>query len=123
MNKISDPQNNPILDLQQRLIAFAQERDWEQFQAPKNLSMALSVETAELMEHFQWLSEEQSRNLNSETLTKVQDELADVFLYSLLLAKRLDIDIYSAALSKMDKNAAKYPADKVRGSAKKFSDY
>jgi len=112
-----------IQAFQNKLLAFAAERDWEQFQAPKNLSMALAVEAAELMEHFQWLSEAQSKQLPPETLHEVSMELADVFTYTLLLAKRLDIDILEAGLEKIQINAEKYPADLVRGSAKKYTKY
>ncbi len=115
--------HNPIELLQAKLVEFAKERGWEQFHAPKNLSMALAVEASELMEHFQWLSEEQSSQLDDEKLAEVKDELADVFLYSLLLAKRLNVDIYDASLQKMQRNAEKYPAEKVRGSAKKYHEY
>lgn len=112
-----------IEKFQQQLIAFAKERDWEQFHAPKNLSMAISIEAAELMEHFQWLSEEQSRNLEPETRSKVEDEVADIFLYTLLMAKRLNMDLAAVATDKMRRNAQKYPAEKVKGSAKKYTEY
>lgn len=109
--------------LQEALIKFAEERDWEQFQSPKNLSMALAVEASELMEHFQWLTEDESRNLPADKLLEVGEEVADVLLYTLLIAKRLDLDIYTITQDKLEKNAEKYPADKVRGSAKKSSEY
>ncbi|MGJ8689455.1 MAG: nucleotide pyrophosphohydrolase [Gammaproteobacteria bacterium] len=110
-------------ELGQHVAKFALERDWDQFHSPKNLTMALSVEVAELMEHFQWLSEEQSRNLDSDTLAKVAKEIADVQVYLVRLADVLSIDILKTVSIKMQENAEKYPADKVRGSAKKYDQY
>lgn len=105
--------------LQRRLHDFARERDWEQFHSPKNLSMALTVEAAELQEIFQWLTEEQSRSLDPAQKTHAAQELADVLLYLCRLADVLDIDLLAAADAKLAANARKYPADEVRGSAKK----
>lgn len=105
--------------LRDELRAFAAERDWEQFHSPKNLSMALMVEAAELMEHFQWLTETESDHLTDETRQAVRDELADILLYLVRLSDRLDVDLREAALHKLEKNALKYPAELVRGSAKK----
>lgn len=116
--------NQPELQmLRDKLRKFAEARDWEQFHSPKNLSMALMVEVAELMEHFQWLTEEQSTNLDAEKQAVVAEELADILLYLVRLSDRLDVDLMDAALRKLDKNAVKYPADQVRGSAKKYSEY
>jgi NTP pyrophosphatase (non-canonical NTP hydrolase) len=109
--------------LRDRLRAFAAERDWEQFHSPKNLSMALMVEVAELMEHFQWLTEAQSSELPPKTQQEVSEELADCLLYLVRLSDRLGVDLKAAALHKLEKNAAKYPADRVRGSSKKYSEY
>lgn len=109
--------------LQVRLREFARERDWDQFHSPKNLAMALIAEAAELVEHFQWLTEAQSAQLSDEKLREVEQELADVFLYLLRLADRLKVDLLAAAAHKIDLNARKYPADKVRGSAKKYNEY
>ena len=109
--------------LRDTLRKFVAERDWDQFHSPKNLSMALSVEASELMEHFQWLTEEQSRSLAPEKLAQVRDEMADVLVYLVRLADKLDVDLLEAAKQKIEKNALKYPADKVRGSMKKYSDY
>lgn len=106
-------------DLKEQLRDFARERDWEQFHSPKNLAMALSVEAAELVEHFQWLTEAQSQALAADKRELVAQELADVLLYLVRLADRLDIDLMDAAQRKIVLNAQKYPADKVRGSAKK----
>lgn len=113
----------PIDELAQRLREFAQERDWEQFHSPKNLVMALSVEASELLEHFQWLNEEQSCQLKPADLAAVTEEIADVQLYLIRLADILGVDILEAANRKIDRNAEKYPADKVRGSSKKYTAY
>lgn len=109
--------------VRQHVVEFASERDWEQFHSPKNLAMALSVEVAELMEHFQWLSEAQSRELDETTLAAVADEIADVQVYLVRIADTLGVNILAAVKTKMEKNAQKYPADKVRGSAKKYNAY
>lgn len=113
-------------DLQQikeKLRAFAQERDWDKFHSPKNLAMALSVEVSELVECFQWLTEEQSRSLSADKLAAAADEIADVQVYLVRLADKLDIDICQAVEQKLEKNKAKYPADLVRGNAKKYTEY
>lgn len=110
-------------EIRQRVASFAKERDWDQFHSPKNLAMALSVEAAELMEHFQWLSEAQSRELDDDTLAAVADEIADVQVYLVRIADSLGVDILSTVKTKMEKNAQKYPAEKVRGSAKKYNAY
>lgn len=102
---------------------FAEQRDWTQFHSPKNLAMALSVEVAELLEHFQWLTEEQSLQLTDEQRQPVAEEIADVQLYLIRLADRLNIDISTAVTDKTAKNEAKYPVEKVKGSAKKYSEY
>lgn len=106
-----------------RLREFAAVRDWDQFHSPKNLAMALSVEASELVECFQWLTEEQSRSLNAEQLAAVTDEIADVQLYLIRLADKVGVDITTAIEQKIKKNEAKYPAEKVKGSSKKYSEY
>ena len=108
--------------LQKALREFARERDWEQFHTPKNLATALSVEAAELLEHFQWLTDEQSRTLDDAKRTAVGEELADVLLYLLLLADKLDIDPLQAAERKLRLNADKYPADRARGRSDKYTE-
>lgn len=110
-------------DLTKRLAEFAQERDWEQFHSPKNLAMALIVEAGELVEQLQWLSEDETKNLSPAKLQAVGEEAADVLLYLLRFADRLNIDLEQAAWAKIEKNAGKYPADKVRGSSRKYTDY
>ena len=115
--------SDPLRALQQRLAAFAAARDWQQFHSPKNLAMALSVEAAELVEEFQWLTEEQSRNLDSERRERVRLELADVFIYLLRMADTLDVDLLRAADDKVVLNEQKYPAARVRGDARKYDQY
>jgi len=110
-------------ELRERVKRFAVERDWEQFHSPKNLAMALSVEVAELVEHFQWLTEEQSRTLDTTRLEQVRLELADVFIYLLRISDRLGVDLLEAAADKIVLNEKKYPADRVRGSARKYDEY
>jgi len=117
------PFDSDLLILRDKLRTFADARNWDQFHSPKNLSMALMVEVAELMEHFQWLTEEQTANLDIEKKLVVAEELADILLYLVRLSDKLDVDLNKAALLKLDKNALKYPADKVRGSSKKYSEY
>lgn len=103
--------------------AFTRERDWEQYHSPKNLAMALSVEAAELLEHFQWLTEAESRDLTVAQREAVSQEMADVLIYLLQLSDKLEINLTSAAWRKMELNAAKYPADQVRGRADKYTAY
>jgi dCTP diphosphatase len=112
-----------LLMLRDKLRAFAEARDWDQFHSPKNLSMALMVEVAELMEHFQWLTEAQSGNLDAAKKAVVAEELADILLYLVRLSDKLGVDLLKAALHKLEKNAMKYPAEQVRGSSKKYSEY
>ena len=109
--------------LRERLRAFVRERDWEQFHSPKNLAMAMIVEAAELVEHFQWVTEQQSCQLTPEKHAKVAQEIADTFIYLLRLADVLGIDLVEAAHEKMNLNANKYPADKVRGRNEKYTEY
>jgi dCTP diphosphatase len=113
-------------DLQQLkhyLRDFAEQRDWQQYHSPKNLAMALTVEAAELLEQFQWLTEAQSFALTTDQQQAVRDEIADIQVYLVRLADRLDIDILEAVAAKTRQNEQKYPADKVRGSAAKYSVY
>jgi len=105
-----------------KLREFAKERDWDQFHSPKNLSMALSVEVAEVVEHFQWLTEEQSKNLPNDKLEEVEAELADTLIYLIRLADKLKIDLLAAAQSKIEVNERKYPVGKAKGNAKKYTE-
>lgn len=109
--------------LKVQLRQFANERDWDQFHSPKNLSMALIVEAAELVEHFQWLTEEQSRSLEQKQLDKVKEELADIQIYLIRIADKLNVDLMGVVSKKIDSNAKKYPLEKVRGSSKKYTEY
>ena len=117
------PNPPDLLMLRDKLRAFAEARDWDQFHSPKNLSMALMVEAAELLEHFQWLTEAQSAELPPDDKQAVGEELADILLYLVRLSDKLGVDLREAALLKLEKNAVKYPAEQVRGSAKKYSNY
>jgi NTP pyrophosphatase (non-canonical NTP hydrolase) len=106
-----------LADLRDLVRRFVEERDWHQFHSPKNLSMSLAIEAAELMEHFQWIDIAESRAAAADPkkLEAIREELADVLCYALALANELDIDLASAVRAKMVKNAAKYPADEYRG--------
>ena len=110
-------------ELRARVRAFVEERDWNRFHSPKNLAMALSVEASELLELFQWLTEEESAALDPDRRRRVAEELADVLWFLVRLADRLDIDLLEAAERKLAVNAAKYPADRVRGDARKYDEY
>lgn len=109
--------------LRQRLAGFARERDWEQFHSPKNLSMALIAEAAELVEHFQWLSEEQSGNLPADKLEEVRLELADIQIFLIRLADQLGVDLVQAAQDKTDINETRFPVEKVKGVAGRGTDF
>jgi len=111
-----------LSQLRDALRQFADERDWDQYHSPKNLASALAVEAAELLERFQWLTEDESRNLPPAELAKVREEMADVLNYLVRLADKLDVNLLEAARDKIKVNALKYPADKARGSARKYSD-
>src|SRR5215207_7607941 len=109
-------------DLRSSIGEFIAERDWEQFHSPKNLAMALSVEVAEIVEHFQWLTEEQSKNLPPETLAEIRQEIGDVMIYLTELADKLGIDPVEAAKAKVVINGQKYPAELVQGKASKYTE-
>ncbi len=114
---------NELESIKLKLRKFADERDWNQFHSPKNLSMALIAEAAELVEHFQWLTEKQSSELPENKLKEVEEELADILIYLVRIADKLDIDLLDAAANKMERNEQKYPSDKVKGSSKKYTEY
>jgi dCTP diphosphatase len=107
----------------QEIRAFAKERDWDQFHTPKNLSMALAVEAAEIMEHFQWLTPRESSDLPDEKRQAVGEEIGDVLIYLMRLADRLALDPVEMAKQKLEASRLKYPADQVRGSARKYTEY
>jgi NTP pyrophosphatase (non-canonical NTP hydrolase) len=110
-------QNTTLHDLRQIIAEFVDQRDWEQFHAPKNISMAMAIEVAELMEHFQWLTVSASRKVvaDAEKLNAVAEEMADVLCYLLALANELDVDMTAAMIAKMEKNRRKYPPEEYRG--------
>lgn len=120
--QVSEDPKDSFLELRDALRRFAAERDWDQFHCPKNLAIALSVEVAELLEHFQWIPDVKSAVIPAETRDKVREELADVLLYLIRLADKLDVDLLAAAIDKMGVNAKKYPVNKARGSSKKYTD-
>lgn len=108
----------------QNMDTFVRERDWDQFHTVKNLAMALSVESSELVEIFQWLTEQQSKEAKNDPKlkAKVEDEVADVFFYLLRIVSKMDINLEQAVLAKMKKNAEKYPVEKSEGSVKKYTE-
>ena len=110
-------------ELKSRIRAFAKARDWEKFHTPKNLAMALVVESAELLENFQWLTEDESQSLSVDKRQAISHEMADVMIYLARLADIMDIDLDESINEKLAINEAKYPADQVRGSAKKYTEY
>jgi NTP pyrophosphatase (non-canonical NTP hydrolase) len=113
----------PLDDLLQRLRRFAAVRDWDQFHAPKNLAMALVAEAGELAAEFQWLTEAQSRAPDAEQLARIRAESADVLIYLVRLADKLGFDLLAAADAKIEENERRYPAAKVRGSSRKYTEY
>ena len=117
---MSSPHLNALAD---RLRQFAEERDWEQFHSPKNLAMALVGEAGELAAEFQWLTEAQSQAPDAAQLARIRSECADVLNYLVRLADKLDIDLIAAANEKIEDNARRYPAEKVRGKSKKYTEY
>lgn len=106
-----------------RLRQFAADRDWDRFHSPKNLAMALTGEAGELAAEFQWLTETESQELDPERMVRVQQEAADVLIYLVRLADKLQFDLLCAANEKIEHNSRKYPADQVRGSARKYNEY
>ena len=106
--------------LSQRLKEFAQARDWGQFHSPKNLASALIVEAGELLEHFQWLTEDQSRHLDADKKQAVAYEMADVLLYLIQMSNELGVDLVDAAQRKVALNEQKYPVEQAKGSSKKY---
>lgn len=113
-----------INQIKDHVLAFAREREWEQFHSPKNLSMALAAEAGELMEHFLWSTPEQSRAVAADPAkrTKIADELADVVIYALEFANTTGLDVAASIEAKMAANAKKYPVEKARGRADKYTE-
>lgn len=115
--------DNDLVQIRDTVRSFVDERDWDQFHTPKNLASALCVEAAELMEHFQWLNNGRRAELGAAKLVAVRHEMADVLVYLVRMADKLDIDLGAAVLEKMALNRAKYPADRVRGDMRKYNEY
>lgn len=115
--------SDSLNQLRTRVNTFVEERDWAQFHSPKNLAMAMIVEAGEVVEHFQWMTEQESKNLNAETREQVGQELSDTFVYLLRIAEVCGVDLIEAANKKIDLNAKKYPVEKCKGSNAKYIDY
>lgn len=111
----SNDQNTTLLQLREIIQQFVQERSWERFHSPKNLSMSIAIESAELMEHFQWIDVDRSSNLSDSEKRAVGEELADVICYSLAMANQLQIDLTTTIVNKMQKNREKYPIEQYHG--------
>jgi NTP pyrophosphatase (non-canonical NTP hydrolase) len=119
----NDPAIGELARLRALVREFVDERDWDQFHSPKNLASALTVEAAELLEHFQWLQHGRADELGPDKLVEVRNEMADVLVYLVRLADKLDVDLMAAVQEKMVLNRAKYPAEQVRGDARKYYEY
>ena len=119
----SESRVDSLQELRDALRAFAAARDWDQFHSPKNLAMAVSVEAGELLENFQWTAEAQSAALPPDTAAKVEEEIADVLLYLVRLADKLEIDLLRAARRKMALNAERYPVSKAKGNSRKYTQF
>jgi len=120
----SKEQNNGDLTrLRDAIREFTRERDWDQFHTPKNLAISVSIEAAELLEQFQWLQTGVTSELGERRLTDVRHEMADVLVYLIRLADKLDINLVASAWEKLELNRAKYPADKVKGDSRKYDEY
>jgi len=120
--KLQGEDKTALRRLRERLRVFASARDWTQFHSPKNLAIALSVEAAELLEHFQWISDKDSLDMQSAKIGKIEEEMADVLLYLIRLADILNVDLVQAADRKIEANSQKYPIEKSRGHAKKYTE-
>lgn len=120
---MENPSSDSLEHLRARLARFAAERDWDQFHSPKNLSMALIAEAAELVEHFQWLTEAASQTLAPAKLAEVRLELADILIYLIRIGDKLGVDLVAAANDKIALNETRYPAERVRGDARRASEY
>ena len=117
------PSENPLTDLRGLTRAFVSARDWDKFHTSKNLATALCVEAAELLEPFQWLKTGSVDELSPEKQVEIRHEIADVFLYLVMLADKMDVDLFEAAKEKIAINEIKYPAERVRGDARKYNEY
>ncbi len=114
-----------LVKLKDLVNTFAKEREWDQFHSIKNLSMALSVESSELLEIFQWMSEEESNKVlnQPEKMQKIEEEVADIFVYLLRIVTKTNINLEEAVMRKMEKNAKKYPVELSRGNSKKYNEF
>ena len=121
---VHDMKNIDLKKLNNEIEKLVSERDWDQFHSVKNLSMALSVESAELLEIFQWMTEAQSNDVKNDpkVMAKIEDEVADIFVYMMRILSKTEIDLEKAVLSKLQKNAEKYPVEKSKGNSKKYND-
>lgn len=119
----NEPSMDPLQELRDRLRQFAAARDWDQFHSLKNLAIALMIEAGELAEHFQWVPDAQVERVARIRHQKLADEAADVMLYLIRIADKLDIDLYEAACHKLEVNAVKYPVDRVKGDSRKYNEY
>jgi NTP pyrophosphatase (non-canonical NTP hydrolase) len=115
--------NDALTQLRDAIREFTRERDWDQFHTPKNLAASVSIEAGELLEQFQWLQSGEASELGAARLTEVRHEMADVLVYLIRLADKLDIDLATAVIEKLALNRAKYPAEKVKGDARKYDEY
>jgi len=120
---VTNAADSDLIRLRDLVRSFVDERDWDQFHTPKNLASALSVEAAELLEHFQWLQHGRPEELGPDKLVQVRHEMADVLVYLVRLADKLDVDLFAAVQEKMVLNREKYPAEQVRGDARKYYEY
>jgi len=120
---VKNDADSDLMRLRALVRVFVDERDWDQFHTPKNLASALTVEAAELLEHFQWLQTGRADELGADKLVEVRHEMADVLVYLVRLADKLDVDLFAAVEEKMVLNRAKYPAELVRGDARKYHEY
>jgi NTP pyrophosphatase (non-canonical NTP hydrolase) len=120
---VTNAADSDLARLRELVREFVDERDWDQFHTPKNLASALTVEAAELLEHFQWLQHGRLEELGPDKLEQVRHEMADVLVYLVRLADKLDVDLFAAVQEKMVLNRQKYPAEQVRGDARKYYEY
>jgi len=120
---VTNAADSDLARLRALVRTFVDERDWDQFHTPKNLACALSVEAAELLEHFQWLQHGRIEELGADKLVQVRHEMADVLVYLVRLADKLEVDLFAAVQEKMVLNREKYPAEQVRGDARKYHEY
>nr|WP_281910832.1 nucleotide pyrophosphohydrolase [Massilia varians] len=120
---VTNAADSDLIQLRALVRSFVDERDWDQFHTPKNLASALSVEAAELLEHFQWLQHGRLDELGPDKAREVRHEMADVLVYLVRLADKLDVDLFAAVQEKMVLNREKYPAEQVRGDARKYHEY